>query len=299
MFMLFDADQPGWAAPSRPDHFPPQHQDHQPGLESDMYPAPEAESPIYRPAGKLAGKVAIVTGGDSGIGRAVAIAFAKEGADVAIVYLSEYTDAKESQRQVEQEGRSCLLFAGDIGDPAFCKEAVQQTVQKLGHLDIVVNNAAEQHPVDGLDKISPEQLTKTFATNVFGMFYLTQAALPYLKPGSAVINTASITAYKGNPKLIDYSASKGAIVSFTRSLSLNLIDKGIRVNAVAPGPIWTPLIPSTFNETEVSKFGMDTPMKRAGQPDELAPAYVYLASEDSSYVSGQVIHVNGGTVVNG
>ncbi|RUS45558.1 SDR family oxidoreductase [Cohnella sp. AR92] len=297
--MFIPNDQPGWASPARPDHFPPQHQDHQPGLESDMYPTPESESPVYRAAGKLSGKAAIITGGDSGIGRAIAIAFAKEGADVAIVYLSEYTDAKETQRQVEQEGRKCIVMAGDIGDPAFCQDALNRSVQYLGRLDIVVNNAAEQHPVDGLELIKPEQLTKTFATNVFGMFYLTQAALPHLKSGATIINTASITAYKGNPILLDYSASKGAVVSFTRSLALNLIGKGIRVNAVAPGPIWTPLIPSTFNETQVSKFGTETPMKRAGQPDELAPAYVYLASEDSSYVCGQVLHVNGGEIVNG
>ncbi|THF73103.1 SDR family oxidoreductase [Cohnella fermenti] len=289
----------GGASPSRPDHFPPQHQDHQPGIESDMLPPPEAESPIYRPAGKLTGKVAVITGGDSGIGRAVAIAFAKEGANVSIVYLNEYTDAKETQRQIVQEGRECLLLSGDIGDPAFCKDAVARTIGTFARLDTVVNNAAEQHPVDSLDKISPEQLQRTFATNVFGMFYLTQAALPHLAAGATIINTASITAYKGNPILLDYSATKGAIVSFTRSLSLSVVGQGIRVNAVAPGPIWTPLIPSTFNATEVAKFGSDSPMKRAGQPDELAPAYVYLASEDSSYVSGQVIHVNGGTIVNG
>ncbi|WP_027091724.1 SDR family oxidoreductase [Cohnella thermotolerans] len=289
----------GTPAPNRPDHFPPQHQDRQPGLESDMYPRPEAESPVYRPAGKLAGKVAVITGGDSGIGRAVAIAFAKEGADVAIVYLSEFTDARETQRQVEQEGRRCHIIAGDIGDPAFCRQAIADIVQALGRLDIVVNNAAEQHPTDKLEQIAPAQLEKTFRTNVFGMFYLTQAAMPHLKSGSAVINTASVTAYKGSPTLLDYSATKGAIVAFTRSFALNVVGQGIRVNAVAPGPIWTPLIPSTFGASEVAKFGSDTPMKRAGQPDELAPAYVYLASEDSSYVTGQVLHVNGGAIVNG
>ncbi|MBB6669641.1 SDR family oxidoreductase [Cohnella nanjingensis] len=293
------ASAPVEAAPQRPDHFPPQHQDRQPGLESDMYPTPEAESPIYKPAGKLQGKTALITGGDSGIGRAVAIAYAKEGADVAIVYLSEYTDARETQRQVEQEGRRCLILDGDVGDPAFCKTAVDQTVSQFGGLHILVNNAAEQHPQPKLEQITPEQLERTFRTNIFGMFYLTQAAMPHLKSGAAVINTTSITAYEGSPELLDYSATKGAVVSFTRSLSQNVIGQGIRVNAVAPGPIWTPLIPSTFDETKVAKFGSDTPMKRAGQPDELAPAYVYLASEDSSYMAGQVLHVNGGTIVNG
>jgi len=285
--------------PQRPDHFPPQHQDHQPGLETDMYPVPETESPVYRAAGKLQGKKALITGGDSGIGRAVAIAFAKEGADVFIVYLSEYTDAKETQRQVEQEGRRCVILAGDIGDINFAKNAVDETVKQLGGLNILVNNAAEQHPQDKLEQITQEQLERTFRTNVFGMFYLTQAALPHMTKGDTVINTTSITAYKGSPALLDYSATKGAVVSFTRSLSQNVIGQGIRVNAVAPGPIWTPLIPSTFDEQEVAKFGSDVPMKRAGQPDELAPAYVYLASEDSSYVAGQVLHVNGGTIVNG
>ncbi|MBB6679066.1 SDR family oxidoreductase [Cohnella lubricantis] len=290
---------PNAPAPSRPDRFPPQHQDHQPGLESDMQPRPEAESPIYRPAGKLSGKVAAISGGDSGIGRAVAIAYAKEGADVAILYLNEFTDARETQRQVEQEGRRCHILSGDIGDPNFCKQAIADIVQTLGKLDILVNNAAEQHPMDKLEQITPEQLEKTFRTNVFGMFYLTQAAMPHLKPGSAVINTASITAYKGSPTLLDYSATKGAIVAFTRSLALNVVGQGIRVNAVAPGPIWTPLIPSTFEAKQVAIFGSDTPMKRAGQPDELAPAYVYLASEDSSYMTGQTLHVNGGAIVNG
>jgi len=296
---MTNAPQSNPQAPARPDHFPPQHQDRQPGLESDMKPRPEAESPVYKPAGKLAGKVAVISGGDSGIGRAVAIAFAKEGADVAIVYLSEFTDARETQRQVEAEGRRCVIMAGDVGDAVFCRQAVADIVKTFGRLDIVVNNAAEQHPTDRLEQIPPQQLERTFRTNVFGMFYLTQAALPHLQPGSAVINTASITAYKGSPSLLDYSATKGAVVAFTRSLALNIVGRGIRVNAVAPGPIWTPLIPSTFDASAVAKFGSDTPMKRAGQPDELAPAYVYLASEDSSYVAGQVLHVNGGEIVNG
>jgi NAD(P)-dependent dehydrogenase (short-subunit alcohol dehydrogenase family) len=278
---------------------PPQHQDRQPGLESDMHPEPEFESPNYRPGGKLTGKSALITGGDSGIGRAAAIAFAKEGADLAIVYLDEHKDAELVKRRVEELGRKCVLIPGDIGDEQFCISAVEKAVKELGKLDILVNNAAEQHPQQSLEDISAEQLQATFRTNIFSMFYLSKAALKHLKKGSAIINTASITAYEGNPTLIDYSSTKGAIVSFTRALANNIAKKGIRVNAVAPGPIWTPLIPSTFDAEKVSKFGADTPLGRPGQPSELAPAYVYLASEDSSYVSGQTIHINGGTVVNG
>ncbi|MCH1640975.1 SDR family oxidoreductase [Paenibacillus timonensis] len=278
---------------------PPQHQNHQPGVESEMHPRPVYEG-TYQAAGKLKGKVALITGGDSGIGRAVAVAYAKEGADVAIVYLNEHDDAGVTRKEVEQEGRKCLLIAGDIGDEAFAEQAVQQTVQELGRLDILVNNAAEQHPQPDITAISAKQLEKTFRTNLFSMFYLTKAAMPHLRQGSAIINTASVTAYKGNPQLIDYSATKGAIVSFTRALSMNVVgSKGIRVNAVAPGPIWTPLIPSTFNEKQVSEFGGTTPMQRPGQPEELAPAYVFLASDDSSYMSGQVLHINGGEIVNG
>lgn len=279
--------------------FPPQHQNVQPGIEANMTPRPQFEDEQYKPAGKLKDKAAIITGGDSGIGRAIAVTYAKEGADVFIVYLNEHNDAQETKRQVEEEGRRCELLAGDLGSEAFCKQVIDEAVQKLGKLDIVVNNAAEQHPQKSIEDITAAQLEKTFRTNIFSMFYLTKAALPHLKQGSAIINTASITAYEGNKELLDYSATKGAIVTFTRSLSQQLIGKGIRVNAVAPGPIWTPLIPSTFDEQKVAKFGADVPMKRAGQPEELAPSYVFLACSDSSYMSGQVLHVNGGVIVGG
>jgi NAD(P)-dependent dehydrogenase (short-subunit alcohol dehydrogenase family) len=278
---------------------PPQHQERRPGIESEMTPRPKAEDRQYRASDKLRGKVALITGGDSGIGRAIAILYAKEGADVAIVYLNEHSDAEETRRLVTKEDRRCLLIAGDIGDEAFCQQAVAQTIEELGRLDILVNNAAEQHPQDSIEQISAEQLERTFRTNIFAMFFLTKAALPYLKQGSAIINTTSVTAYKGSPKLLDYSATKGAIVAFTRSLSQSLVEKGIRVNAVAPGPIWTPLIPSTFDEEKVASFGSDVPMKRVGQPEEVANCYVFLASDDSSYIAGQVLHPNGGTVVNG
>ncbi|NOU65091.1 glucose 1-dehydrogenase [Paenibacillus sp. LMG 31461] len=279
--------------------FPSQHQNHQPGIESEMKPLPEFENANYKPAGKLKDKVAIITGGDSGIGRAIAVAYAKEGADVIIVYLNEHKDAEETHRHVEQAGRRCLHVAGDIGEESFCKQVVAQVVKEFGKLDILVNNAAEQHPQKSITDITSAQLERTFRTNIFSYFYMTQAALPHLKPGSAIINTASITAYHGHEQLIDYSSTKGAIVTFTRSLSLQLNAKGIRVNGVAPGPIWTPLIPSTFTAQEVEVFGSTTPMKRAGQPSELAPSYVFLASEDSSYMAGQILHINGGTIVNG
>lgn len=277
----------------------PQTQDRQPGIEAVMHPLPKAEDAAYRASGKLLGKVAYISGGDSGIGRAVAILFAKEGADVAIGYLNEEEDAQETRRQVEQEQRRCLLLPGDIGDPGFCTESVERCVQAFGRLDILVNNAAEQHPQDGIEEISPQQLERTFRTNVFAMFYLTSAARKYLQPGSAIINTTSVAAYRGSAALLDYSATKGAIVAFTRSLSQALIGKGIRVNAVAPGPIWTPLIPSTFDAQKVASFGADEPMGRAGEPSEVAPCYVFLASSDSSYISGQVLHPNGGEVING
>jgi NAD(P)-dependent dehydrogenase (short-subunit alcohol dehydrogenase family) len=278
---------------------PPQHQERQPGIESEMTPRPKAADREYRGSGKLQGKVALITGGDSGIGRAVAIAFAREGADVAIVYLDEHSDAQETRRLVEEEGRRCLTIAGDIGEEAFCQEAVGRTVDEFGHLDILVNHAGEQFVQQSLTDISAEQLEHTFRTNVFSFFYMTKAALPHLKAGSAIVNTTSVNAYRGNPVLIDYSASKGAVLAFTRSLSQALVKQGIRVNGVAPGPIWTPLIPATFPADRVETFGKSSAMGRPGQPEEVAPCYVFLASDDASYMSGQVLHPNGGDVVNG
>lgn len=269
----------------------------QPGIEKIMEPEPLAERP--KTGGRLEGKVALITGGDSGIGRAVAIAFAQEGADVAISYLNEHEDAKETQRRVQEIGRKCEIFAGDIGQPDFCKQLVSDTVNRLRKLDILVNNAGEQHPKESLEQITPEQLERTFRTNFFALFYLTQCALDHLGEGSAIVNTTSVTAYKGSSELLDYASTKGAIVAFTRSLSGNLAKRKIRVNAVAPGPIWTPLIPSTFDEEKVAEFGKDTPLGRPGQPAEVAPCYVFLASNDSSYMTGQVLHPNGGEIVNG
>ncbi|MCY7952696.1 SDR family oxidoreductase [Bacillus inaquosorum] len=275
----------------------PQHQDRQPGIESQMNPLPLSEDEDYQGSGKLIGKVAIITGGDSGIGRAAAIAFAKEGADISILYLDEHSDAEETRKRIEKEHVRCLLIPGDVGDENHCEQAVQQTVDHFGKLDILVNNAAEQHPQDSILNISTEQLEKTFRTNIFSMFHMTKKALPHLKEGSAIINTTSITAYEGDTMLIDYSSTKGAIVSFTRSMAMSLADKGIRVNAVAPGPIWTPLIPATFPEKKVKQHGLDTPMGRPGQPVEHAGAYVLLASDESSYMTGQTIHVNGGRFI--
>jgi NAD(P)-dependent dehydrogenase (short-subunit alcohol dehydrogenase family) len=277
---------------------PPQQQN-PPGSQAEMTPKPQTDDFKYRGSGKLQGKVALITGGDSGIGQAVAIFYAKEGADVAIIYRNEHEDADETKQRVEAEGRQCITIAGDIGDESFCQQAVQQTVNQLGHLDILVNNAAEQHPQQSIEQISAEQLERTFRTNIFGMFFMTKAAMPHFKEGSSIINTASVTAYQGNPQLLDYSSTKGAIVAFTRSLSQSLVEKKIRVNGVAPGPIWTPLIPSTMPEDQVKSFGAQVPMHRPGQPEEVAPSYVFLASDDSSYISGQFLHPNGGEVING
>lgn len=278
---------------------PPQHQDVQPGHEDLMNPKPTFDDQSYIGSGKLKDKVAIITGGDSGIGRAVAVFFAKEGANVVISYLDEQEDAEETKKHIEAEGQKCLLVSGDIGEETVCQQVVAKTVETFGQVDILVNNAAEQHPQKGIEDITSEQLERTFKTNIFSFFHLTKAVLPHFKKGSAIINTSSVTAYAGNEQLIDYSSTKGAITAFTRSLALNLAGKGIRVNAVAPGPIWTPLIPSTFPADQVATFGANTPMKRPGQPEELAPAYVFLASDDSSYMSGQTLHVNGGKIVNG
>jgi NAD(P)-dependent dehydrogenase (short-subunit alcohol dehydrogenase family) len=278
---------------------PPQHQQERPGREHKMKPRPRAEDEKHRGSGKLQGKVAIITGGDSGIGRAVAIAFAKEGADISVVYLEERRDADETKRLVEEYGSKCLLIEGDVGEEKFCRKAVDQTMKDFGRLDVVVNNAAEQHPQDSIEKITEKQLERTFRTNIFSFFFMTKAAMKYLKKGAAIINTTSVTAYKGSAHLLDYSSTKGAIISFTRSLSQALADKSIRVNGVAPGPVWTPLIPSTFPAEEVETFGSDVPLGRPGQPEEIAPGYVFLASDDSSYMTGQVLHPNGGTIVNG
>jgi NAD(P)-dependent dehydrogenase (short-subunit alcohol dehydrogenase family) len=276
---------------------PAQKQEHQPGREGKMRPQPDYE-PRFPGAGKLKDKVALITGGDSGIGRATAVAMAREGAQIAIVYLEEHKDADETVHQVEEENSKAIKIAGDIGDEAFCQEAVDKTVETFGRLDIVVNNSAEQHEVDSLLDLTAEQLERTFRTNVFGMFYITKAALRHLQKGAAIVNTTSITAYRGHKTLIDYSATKGAVVSFTRALSQMLVGKGIRVNAVAPGPIWTPLIPASFDAETTAKHGASAPMQRAGQPNEVAPCFVFLASEDASYMTGQVLHPNGGSVLN-
>lgn len=278
---------------------PPQHQSSQPGHESEMRPQPEYVKPDYRAGGRLQGKIALITGGDSGIGRAVAVAYALEGADVVVQYLNEDADADETRILVEDAGASCLLVAGDLGDPMFCTQLVGRAVKQFGKLDILVNNAAEQHARGHISEIRPEELESTFRVNLFSMFHLLQAALPHMGRGARIVNTASVTAYRGSPRLVDYAAAKGAIVAMTRSLSKQLIDAGIHVNAVAPGPVWTPLIVSTFSAEDVRTFGSDVPMGRAGQPSEIAPCYVFLASDDASYMTGQVLHPNGGEVVNG
>ena len=278
---------------------PEQKQDKQPGFESLMNPRPIFDNPNCIGSSKLMNKVAIITGGDSGIGKAVALSYAREGADIAIVYLDEHEDAEETKMLIEAKGRKCVLIPGDIGDDTFCNEAVSKTIHTLGKIDILVNNAGEQHPQNSIEDITVAQLQKTFKTNIFSMFYMVKAALPHLKEGATIINTSSVTAYEGHKALIDYSSTKGAIVTFTRSLALSLVSRKIRVNAVAPGPIWTPLIPSSFSASEVGKFGSKTPMGRPGQPVELAETYVFLASEGASYISGETIHVNGGIVING
>lgn len=275
----------------------PQEQEEQPGSEQAMHPSPDYE-PRYAGSGRLKGKVVLISGGDSGIGRAVSVLFAREGASVAIVYLEEHEDAKETAELVAAEGRRALLLPGDVADVAFCQNAVSKTVEQFGRLDILINNCAEQHSVYDLTDIPPEQLERTFKTNVFGYFFMTQAALPHLRQGSAIINTTSVTAYRGSKHLMDYASTRGAVAAFTRSLSANLAEQGIRVNGVAPGPIWTPLIPASFSEEEMKEFGKKTPMKRAGQPNEVAPAFLFLACEDSSYMTGQVLHPNGGEVLN-
>ncbi|GAA0374608.1 SDR family oxidoreductase [Bacillus horti] len=282
-----------------PKQVPAQQQEVQPGIEAQMNPRPLYDNPSYKGSGKLKDRVVLITGGDSGIGRAVSVAFAKEGAKLAILYLNEEQDAQETKKIVEEKGGQCHLIAGDIGSEAFCQQVVEQVVQTFGKLDILINNAAMQVPQKDIRNISADQLELTFRTNLYSYFYLTKAALPYLSKGSSIVNTTSVTAYKGHDQLVDYSSTKGAIVSFTRSLSEQIAGQGIRVNGIAPGPIWTPLIPATFEASKVAQFGQDTPMKRPGQPFELAPAYVYLASDDSSYMSGQVLHINGGTIVNG
>jgi NAD(P)-dependent dehydrogenase (short-subunit alcohol dehydrogenase family) len=277
----------------------PKKQNQQPGIEARMNPAPEYIKNSYVASGKLKGKIALITGGDSGIGRAVSVHFAEEGADIAIVYLNEDRDAEETRTLIEAAGRRCLLIKGNVQDSKFCKDAVRKTVDKFGAINILVNNAGMQFPQKNVKDITDEQLEVTFRTNIFAYFYFAEAALKHMHEGDCIINTTSVTAYRSSPSLIDYSSTKGAITTFTRSLATNLAKKRIRVNGVAPGPVWTPLIVSTFDEKKIKEFGSETAMERAGQPSELGPAYVFLASDDASFITGQIIHVNGGEVVNG
>ena len=271
---------------------PPQVQHRQPGLQTEMRPHPQV-MPRFPASGRLAGKTAIVTGGDSGIGQAVAVLFAREGANVAILYLDETEDARKCAQMVRDEGGECLTIAGDVGDERFCRQAVQQVIDRFGGIDVLVNNAAEQHPREEISEISREQLERTFRTNISGYFYMTQAALPHMREGGAIVNTTSVTAYRGSQQLLDYSSTKGAIVAFTRALAQSLVERKIRVNGVAPGPIWTPLIPSSFDAEKVESFGKNVPMARPGEPNEVAPSHLFLACEDSSYMTGQVLHPNG------
>lgn len=269
-----------------------------PGSQEQMTPEPEIIRKNYRGSGKLEGKVALITGGDSGIGRSVAVHFAREGADIVILYLSEHQDAQTTRELVEKEGKECMLISGDVGNRDFCSEAIKKVIDEFGKLNILVNNAGEQHPAKEMQDIDLDLMEKTFRTNIFSMFYLTKEALKYMEKGDSIINTSSVTAYRGQSMLLDYSSTKGAITTFTRSLSENLAPKGIRVNGVAPGPIWTPLIPSTFDKEKIASFGKNVPLGRAGHPSEVAPAYVFLASEDASYITGQFIHPNGGDFIN-
>jgi NAD(P)-dependent dehydrogenase (short-subunit alcohol dehydrogenase family) len=277
--------------------FPPQEQKRQPGREHQMRPQPEYQ-PRYAGSGRLRDKVALITGGDSGIGRAVAVLFAREGAKLAIVYKEEETDALDTAGLIEEESGDVVLIKGDVGKKSFCDQAVEKTIAHFDRIDVLINNAAEQHTAEELPEISEKQLEETFRTNIFGYIFMAQAALKHMREGAAIVNTTSVTAYRGSPHLVDYASTKGAIVAFTRSLSGQLADKGIRVNAVAPGPIWTPLIPTSFDKKKVAEFGTDVPLRRAGQPNEVAPAFLFLACDDSTYFTGQVLHPNGGVILN-